>query len=127
MSIGTFSLVSASTLPLERYSFWGKWHVSIENGSRVTVRCGIPFSYGRTTSFVPEGLDSGAVVWEPENTLATLENKALFTQGYNEMRYFRDCVLAGRPAQQGSLEFSLKLMRVYEAAPRSAGSRIEIV
>lgn len=126
-AVGTFSLVSAPTLPLERYSFWGKWHVSIENGSRVTVRRGIPFSYGRTTSFAPAGLDSGAVVWEPQNTLATLENKALFIQGfYNEMRYFCDCVLAGRPAQQGSLEFTLRLMRVYEAALRSEGSRIEI-
>ena len=126
-AVGTFSLVSAPALPLERYAFWGKWHVSIENGSRVTVRRGIPFSYGRTTSFAPAGLDSGAVVWEPQNTLATLENKALFTQGfYNEMRYFCDCVLAARPAQQGSLEFTLKLMQVYEAALRSEGSRIAL-
>lgn len=67
------------------------------------------------------------MVWEPQNTLATLENKALFTQGfYNEMRYFCDCVLEARPARQGSLEFTLHLMRVYEAALRSQGSRIEI-
>lgn len=126
-AVGTFSLVSAPTLPLERYAFWGKWHVSIENGTRVTVRRGIPFEYGRTDSFAPAGLDSGAVVWEPQNTLATLENKALFTQGfYNEMRYFCDCVLEARPARYGSLEFTLHLMRVYEAALRSQGSRIEI-
>ena len=126
-AVGALSLIAGPTPPLEHYSFWGKWHVTIDNGSRVTVRRGIPFTYARTTSFVPEGLDSGAVVWEPQNTLATLENKALFTQGfYPEMRYFCDCVLAARPAQRGSLEFTLNLMRVYEAALRSEGSRVEV-
>jgi predicted dehydrogenase len=132
-AVGTFSLLSTPMIkgqystPKERYSFWGKWHVSIDNGSRITVHRGIPFDYGRTTDYVPDGLDSGAVVWEPQNTLATLENKALFTQGfYNEMRYFCDCVLARRPADQGSLEFTLAMMRVYEAALRSQGSRVEI-
>ena len=80
-AVGALSLIAGPTPPLEHYSFWGKWHVTIENGSRVTVRRGIPFTYERTTGFVPQGIDSGAVVWEPQNTLATLENKALFTQG----------------------------------------------
>ena len=125
--VGSFSLVSARTMPLERYAFWGNWHVSVDNGSRITVRRGIPFAYGRTTSFAPDGIDSGAVVWEPQNTLATLENKSLFIQGfYNEMRYFCDCVLEGRPARQGSLEFALALMRTYEAALHSEGRRIEL-
>ena len=66
-------------------------------------------------------------MWEPQNTLATLENKSLFTQGfYNEMRYFCDCVLEGQPAQQGSLEFALSLMRTYEAALLSGGRRIPL-
>ena len=43
-AVGAFSLVSAPMPPLERYSFWGKWHVTIDNGSRVTVRRGIPFA-----------------------------------------------------------------------------------
>ena len=80
-AVGALSLIAGPPPPLEHYSFWGKWHVTIENGSRVTVRRGIPFTYERTTGFVPQGIDSGAVVWEPQNTLATLENKALFTQG----------------------------------------------
>ena len=72
-------------------------------------------------------MDSGPVVWEPQNTVATLENKALFTQGlYHEMRYFCDCVLAARPAQRGSLVFTLKLTRAYEAALRSEGSRVAL-
>ena len=36
-AVGTFNVVSARTMPQERYAFWGKWHVSIENGNRVTV------------------------------------------------------------------------------------------
>lgn len=126
-AVGTLSLVSAPTLPMERYTFWGKRHIAIDNGSTITVRRGIPFSYGRTTSYAPPGLDSGSVVWEPQNTLATLENKSLFTQGfYNEMRYFCDCVLNSQPAERGSLEFTLSLMKVYEAAMYSQGDRIEI-
>jgi predicted dehydrogenase len=126
-AVGSLNLVPARVQPFERYSFWGKWHISIDNGRIVTVRRGIPFDYGKTTSFVPAGLDSGSVVWEPQNTLATLENKALFTQGFfNETRYFCDCALDGKPAEQGSLEFTLSLMRVYEAALTSQGSRIEI-
>ena len=126
-AVGALSLIAGPPPPLEHYWFWGKWRVTIDNCSRVTVRRGIPFTYGRTTSLVPEGLDSGEVVWEPQNTLATLENKALFTHGFfHEMRYFCDCVLAARPAQRGSLEFTLNLMRVYEAALRSEGSRVAL-
>ena len=44
-----------------------------------------------------------------EDSLATLENKALFTQGfYDEMMYFCQCVLTGESAKRGSLEFALR-------------------
>ena len=73
---------------------------------------GIPFQYAQITSYLPEGIDSGAIVWEPQNNISTLENKALFTQGiYNEMRYFCDRVVAGEAAATGSLEFALALAR----------------
>ena len=80
-----------------------------------------------TTEYAPPGDASGAVVWEPQNCLATLENKALFTQGmWAEMKYFCDCVLAGKSAERGSLEFALDVMRVYEAALLSGGQRVAI-
>jgi predicted dehydrogenase len=114
--------------PIERYSFYGNnCHMTIENSHRVTFQRGIPHDYSRTTSYVPEGFDSGALVWEPQNHLATLETNSLFTQGfYAEMRYFCDCVLNNLPAQNGSLEFAHHVMQVYEAGLLSKGNRIEI-
>lgn len=126
-AIGTFSLVTAGKRSSERYAFWGKSHITLDSNLKLTVHRGIPFNYSRTTSYVPEGMDSGSVVWEPQDTLGTLENKALFTQGfYDEMRYFCDCVLSDRIAERGSLEFALSVMKVYEAALVSGGKRIEL-
>ena len=128
--IGNFHLAAGENKgqPLERYSFFGdRCHLVIDNGLRVTLHRGIPFQYGKTINYVPEGLDSGAIVWEPQNREATLENKALFTQGmYQEMQYFCARVLAGKPAEKGSLEFTLQVMKVYEAALLSGGRRMQI-
>jgi predicted dehydrogenase len=88
----------------------------------VTHHRGTPSRYGVTTTYAPEGEGHGSVVWEPQNTYATLENKALFTQGmYQEMRHFCDCVLEGTSPTQGTLEFALDIMKVYEAALLSDG------
>ena len=125
-AIGTLNFVSAP-FRSERYAFWGKRYITVENGLRVALWRGIPSSYGTTVDFAPAGTDSGTVVWEPQNAYATLENKALFTQGfYNEMRYFCDCVLSRRPAEEGTLEFALTIMRIYEAALLSEGDRVVI-
>ena len=126
-AIGTFNLVSARRRTSERYAFWGKSHITIDNGLRVTVHRGIALDYSSTTTYVPPGMNSGRVTWEPVDTLATLENKSLFTQGfYHEMRYFCDCILTGQKAEIGSLEFALSMMKVYEAALVSEGNRVEI-
>ena len=127
-AVGNLHLAAGGALPLERYVFYGSGcHVAIDNCLRVTFQRGIPFSYGRTTTFAPEGTDHGAIVWEPQNTLATLENRSLFTQGmYDEMSHFTECVLEGRRAEIGSLEFALDLMRVYEAALLSEGDRVPV-
>jgi len=130
-AIGNFHLANGGngSQPLEQYSFFGNGcHATIDNSLRVTLQRGIPFQYGKTVSYVPEGFDSGAMVWEPQNCSATLENRASFTQGmYGEMRYFCDQILAGEPAVKGSLEFALEIMKVYEAALLSNGSRISVV
>lgn len=112
----------------ERYNFVGRdGAVTIENSSRVTLHRGIDFSYGRTTSFAPAGTDSGSIVWEPQNRLATLENNGLFVQGMiAEMAYFCDHILKGEQPQIGSLNFALDLMKVYEAVLCSQGERVSI-
>lgn len=124
---GNFHMASGPH-PIERYCFYGnQWHLEIENSHRVKLQRGIPFDYNNTWNYVPQGTDTGAIVWEPQNTLATLENKALFTQGmYGEMKYFCDCILDNKLAEKGSLEFAYKLMNVYEAALLSGGKTIRI-
>ena len=83
--------------------------------------------YGRTTSFVPEGDDTGAVVWEAQNCKATLENMSFFLQGiYDELLSFCSSVLEQKRPYIGSLEFALELMKVYEALLVSHGERIRI-
>ena len=123
----TLHLASGPSPRLERYAVYGEsWQLDIEN-AKVTLQRGIPFVYKETTSYVPEGDDSGAVVWEPSNCMATLENMALFTQGmYSEMMHFCECALRSEPAQKGTLEFSLELMKVYEAALLSDGKTIRL-
>jgi predicted dehydrogenase len=127
-AIGNLHLADGTPRQTERYAFYAKGcEVTIDNNWRVTLQRGIPFEYGKTTAYAPDGLEHGAIVWEPQNCLATLENKALFTQGfYDEMRYFCDCVLEAKPARRGDLEFALQVMQVYEAALLSDGRRVPI-
>lgn len=125
-AIGTLHLADGGnfTQPLERYEVFGDHaHLGVDNAQRITFQRGIPFEYGRTTTFAPPGTDTGAVVWEPQNMLSTLENMPLFTQGIQPaMRHFCECVLAGKPAELGTLEFARHLTAIYEAALLSEGS-----
>ena len=123
----TFHL-SSGPLPHEQYSFFSvDWHLQIENSLKVTLQRGIPFEYGVTANYVPPGDGHGAIVWEPQNTLSTLENNSLVTQGiWGELMYFLRCVLDGEVAETGSLEMALDVMRVYEASLLSDGSAIPI-
>lgn len=120
--------MSSGPFPIESYRLYGdKWHLDIDNCLKVTLQRGIPFVYGKTDNYITESDEYGAIVWEPQNSKATLENKLLFTQGiYSEMMYFCDCIISGKQAVKGSLEFTLDVMKVYEAALLSNGKRVVI-
>lgn len=125
--VGTLHLASGPSPDFEAYDFFAKgWRARIEN-ARVTLDRGIPFDYRRTVDYTSGGYDSGRIVWEPGDCVATLENKALFVQGFfNETKYFCDCVLNRTPSTMGSLEMAYDIMRVYEAAYLSNGSVIPL-
>ncbi len=126
-AFGTFHLASGPQPRLERYAVYAdNWQLDIEN-TRVSLYRGFKGVHGKITSYAPEGDDGGAIVWEASNCQAGLENKAEFTQGmYAAMMYFCDCVLQNRTAEKGTLEFSLEMMKVYEAALLSEGKTILI-
>ena len=129
-AIGNLHLADGAPVsqPCERYSFFGEsFRVDIENASLVRYQRGIPFDYERVTSFAPEGFEHGALVWEAQNGLSTLENKALFIQGiYGELSHFCECILEGHPATIGTLEAALAVTQVYETALESHGNRVEV-
>jgi len=125
--MGTLHLSSGPMPSAERYDLYADtWEMCILN-HKIEVRRGIAFEYGKTTTYAPEGDDSGTIVWRAENNLSTLENKAIFTQGiYNECRYFCDCILEKKQPVTGSLGQAHEIMKIYEAALISKGKPISI-
>ncbi len=128
-AMGTLHFSSGPEPRSERYEVFGAaWQMHIVD-QRVELCRGTPFVYSQTTDFVPPGDDSGTIVWNAINCNATLENKALFTQGfYNETKFFCDCILEGKQpvSDTGSLEQALEIMRIYEAALVSHGKPVKI-
>lgn len=114
--------------PIESYQLFAKkWNLTIDNTDTVILNRGIPFEYAYTDNFAPTGDESGAIVWKPQNCLATLENKSLYLQGMvPELECFCQAVMKGTDAGYTSLEFAREVMKVYEAALRSAGKRIDL-
>ena len=111
--------------PAEVFTVYAeKATISVSNGAQVTYQRGIPFAYSKSTTYAPPGLEHGAIVWTPQNCLATLENNPLFTQGiYGSLKAFCDQALGGPRIHDGSLEFARELTAIYEAALLSAGAR----
>lgn len=114
--------------PVERYVvFGGSQSIEIENSRKLKYQRGIQFAYATGTSFANPGTDSGAIVWEAQDGMNTLENKAVFTQGmYGELKYFADCVLEGKAATRSSLEFARDVVSVYEAGILSDNDAVSV-
>jgi predicted dehydrogenase len=112
--------------PFERYLFIANDRsIEIENSRKVVFQRGIPFTYGTSTSFAPLGRDSGAIVWECQDSMNTLENKAVFSQGLSfSIQHFLDAVINKQVATIGTLEFALHLTQIYEAALLSSGDKV---
>lgn len=127
-SFGNLHFASGMRGPCENYdAFAENTHVSIENASRVIWHRGSPLNYSKSTTYAPPELDHGSVSWEPTFTYATLENKALFVQGmWNSLNEFCQAILEKRQPRQGTLEFALEVMKVYEAALLSRGQWLDI-
>lgn len=114
--------------PFERYAVFGdNASVEIDNGRRVAFQRGMPFDYSGMSNFAPPGLDSGAIVWEPQDSLNTLENKSEFTQGLQpELNYFLECVLERRQPRLATLEFARQVAAVHEGAILSNDSAVDL-
>jgi predicted dehydrogenase len=114
--------------PFESYLVAAGSHsIAIDNARRLTYQRGSEFNYTYGTTFAAGGLDSGAIVWEAQDGLNTLENKAVFTQGvYNSLEHFASSILAGKMATIGTLEFAHHLTSVWEATLLSGGNRITL-
>lgn len=129
--IGTLhgAMGTGNSQPVEVFTAFAEGAIlTVDNSSRVTYQRGIPFTYSKSTTYAPPGLDHGAIVWSPQNCLATLENNPLFTQGmYGSLWAFCDQALGGPRIHEGSLEFAHELTAVYEAALLSAGKRQPVV
>jgi predicted dehydrogenase len=129
-AIGNLHLADEVPLsqPFERYAAFGQgFSVTIDNSTRVVYQRGVEFEYGISTSFAPPGLSGGATVWEAQNSLNTLENKAEVVQGLlGSMKTFCECIQHGRLPSTGSLDHALETMELVEAAVKSDGIAIAI-
>jgi predicted dehydrogenase len=125
--MGTLHLASGPPPNVEYYGLYGDGFEMTIQDTKIELRRGIPFVYSQTTDYAPEGEEYGTVSWQATNCLATLENKAEFTQGfYNETQYFCECILEQRIPQVGTLEMAHEIMLVYEAGLMSNGRTIKI-
>lgn len=117
----------AMSAPMERYEVVCEHgHLVLENNTRLCVyRPGYPFDYRHGDDFACGDEEVAALIYEPQHTLSTLENKAIFLQGFvQELRHFVDSCLENRPPTRGTLEFARVVMECYEAGLQSGGKTV---
>lgn len=114
--------------PCERYLFvTATASIEIENSRKVTYQRGLNVAYTEDLTFAPAGLDSGAIVWEAQDTMATMQGKNIVTQGiYGGLSAFCQAILDKNIPDAGTLEFARDVTEIYEAALRSRGELIAV-
>lgn len=115
--------------PMERYEIVCEHgHMVLDNNVRLTIyRPGYPFDYRSGTDFAAGDPNVAALIYEPQNTLSTLENKAIFLQGFvQELDHFVTACLNGARPTRGTLEFAHTVMECYEAGLLSQGKMVRL-
>jgi len=115
--------------PMERYEIVCEHgHMVLDNNVRLTVhRPGYPFDYRNGCDFAAGDPDVAALVYQPQHTLSTLENKAIFLQGFfGELDHFVSVCLNDTPPTCGTLELARKVMECYEAGLLSQGQPVRL-
>ncbi|MDQ3815869.1 MAG: Gfo/Idh/MocA family oxidoreductase [Armatimonadota bacterium] len=123
------ALGQAASGPRERYEcVCENGHMVLDNNVRLTVyRPGYPFDYRRGHDFTAGDEDVAALIYEPQYTLSTLENKAIFIQGFfQELDHFVTACLEGTQPENGTLEMARAVMECYEAALLSQGAVVSL-
>jgi len=89
-------------------------------------RPGFPFDYANGNDFTSPA-DVAALVYEPQHTLSTLHNKALFMQGFvQELEEFVNACLKNVAPARGTLSAARIVMECYEAGLLSQGKRVRL-
>lgn len=121
-----------STLsPLERTEVTGAYaNAVVDNGKKLTyyrrVRDREVRAYGVASDFTSD-IDVAPIVWEPEWSLGSLSNKAIFLLGYyNELLHFCRAVLDKEPVTIGGLDYAEEGIRIYDAFARGPNREIEL-
>ena len=115
--------------PMERYEcVCENGHLVLENNVRLTVyRPGYPFDYRAGHDFAAGDENVAALLYEPQHTLSTLDNKAIFVQGFfQELEHFVTRCLNGTQPSNGTLEMARAVMECYEAALLSQGQVVRL-
>jgi len=114
--------------PCERYLFvTATASIEIENSRKVTYQRGLNVAYTEDLTFAPAGLDSGAIVWEAQDTMATMQGKNIVTQGiYGGLSAFCQAIIEKNVPDAGTLEFARDVTQIYEAALRSRDELIAV-
>lgn len=115
--------------PMERYEIVCEHgHMVLDNNTRLSIyRPGYPFDYTRGHDYAAGGEDVAALIYEPQHSLSTLDNKAIFLQGFvQELEHFVYACLHDAPPTRGTLELARAVMECYEASLLSEGQPVRL-